>query len=232
MIETVRSRRHRREVVVVDPILDALPFLVVWVDTDLHVVGANIAAGGALSGPTGGLIGRKLGDLFGIHSLIAALAARSATEGVRHAGTEVSLEGPGFSLGYFDLTIAPTDEPLGAVLIFSPKTAPRSDRMGRSAPPIARTLAHEIRNPLAGIRAAAQLIGKTGDAGTLALTHLICAETDRIKRLTDRVDALDELEAPRLAELNIHEAMDRARSVVAMSFPGVTFDETDRKSVV
>ena len=82
-------------------------------------------------------------------------------------------------------------------------------------------LAHEIRNPLAGIRAAAQLIGKDADTSVRALTDMICAETDRIRRLTDRIDALDSLSPPRLQRVNVHEALDRARAVVAASFDAV-----------
>jgi two-component system nitrogen regulation sensor histidine kinase GlnL len=114
---------------------------------------------------------------------------------------------------------------MGAALTFVLRGVSRSDGAGRSAPPIARTLAHEIRNPLAGIRAAAQLIGKDANADARVLTDMICAEADRIRRLTDRLDALDDLAPPRMKLLNIHEAVGRAATVVAASFPAVRIDE-------
>lgn len=207
------------------PWLDALPLLVIAADAVGRVHFANVAAAEALAGRVGGLVGRRLADIFGPESLPASLARRATAERVALTHSDIQIDGPMFSLGRADVIVAPVDDPVGAVLTFVPRALLRGAPPTTIAPPIARTLAHEVRNPLAGIRAAAQLIGKGAPAETRVLTDLICAETDRIRRLTDRIDALDGLAPPQLALMNIHEALERAHAVIAASFPHVAVEE-------
>ncbi len=206
-------------------LLDALPVLVFGVDVVGRIGMVNVAAAETLTAAAGGLVGRRLGDVFGSESVIVATARRAATESIRLAQPDIALEGPTFSLGRTDLIATPLDDPAGAVLTFIIKASARSDSAARPASPMARTLAHEVRNPLAGIRAAAQLIGKDAGADTRVLTDMICGEADRIRRLTDRLDALDDLGPPRLLRVNVHEALGRTREVVAAMFQGVDFEE-------
>lgn len=209
-----------------DPLamLDALPAAVLGVDAAGRIHFANVAAAELLAAAAGGLIGRRLGDVFGPESIFAVQGRRVATEGVRVSQANVAIEGPTFSLDRADFHATPMDDPPGAVLSFVLRSSSRSDAVERVAPPIARTLAHEVRNPLAGIRAAAQLIGKGADRETRVLTDMICAETDRIRRLTDRIDALDTLAPPKLESINVHEALERAQTVVSTGFPGIAFE--------
>jgi two-component system nitrogen regulation sensor histidine kinase GlnL len=105
----------------------------------------------------------------------------------------------------------------------------RSPRM-RSAPPTtahsaARTLAHEVRNPLAGIRAAAQLIARSEDRDASGLAQLICDEVDRIGRLTDKIDPAASYEPPRLERFSVHEALGRVRRLIGSSAPGLMIRE-------
>lgn len=206
-------------------LLDALPVLVIGVDVAGRIGLVNVAAAETLTAAAGGLVGRRLSDVFGAESLIVSIARRAANEGIRLTQPDIALEGPTFSLGRADLIATPLDEPAGAVLTFILKASARSDTTARPASPMARTLAHEVRNPLAGIRAAAQLIGKDATADTRVLTDMICAESDRIRRLTDRLDALDDLGPPVLSRVNIHEALGRTRAVVAATFQGVDIEE-------
>src|SRR5690606_26680032 len=87
------------------------------------------------------------------------------------------------------------------------------------------TLAHEVRNPLAGIRAAAQLISRADDPDSAALAKLIVDEVDRVRRLTDRIDPLGAVDVPRFERFNIHEALDRVRKLVGSSAPSVMIRE-------
>lgn len=220
-MDTLMWPRTSRNAIDAHSLLDALPVLVIGVDVAGRIGFANVAAAEALTAAAGGLVGRRLGDVFGPESAITIIARRSAAEAIRLSQPDIPLEGTTFSIGHADLIAAPLDEPAGAVLTFILKASARSDIAARPAPPMARTLAHEIRNPLAGIRAAAQLLGKDADADARVLTDMICAEADRIRRLTDRLDALDDLGPPRLSRVNIHEVLGRARAVVAASFPGI-----------
>lgn len=206
-------------------LLDALPVLVIGVDVAGRIGLVNVAAAETLTAAAGGLVGRRLSDVFGPESIIASVALRAANEAIRLSQPDVALEGPTFSLGRADMIATPLDDPAGAVLTFILKASARSDTIARPASPMARTLAHEVRNPLAGIRAAAQLIGKDAGPDTRVLTDMICAESDRIRRLTDRLDALDDLGPPVLSRVNIHEALGRTRSVVAATFQGIDVEE-------
>src|SRR5262249_42669132 len=80
-------------------------------------------------------------------------------------------------------------------------------------------------NPLAGIRAAAQLIGRSGDAEAAALANLICEEVDRMRRLTDRIDPHETIAPPRFESFNIHQALERVRRLIASSAPDVMIRE-------
>ena len=83
-----------------------------------------------------------------------------------------------------------------------------------------RNLAHEIKNPLGGIRGAAQLL--EGELPELALreyTEVIIKEADRLQRLVDRLLA-PHRHARRLVSVNIHEVCERVRAVLSAEFPG------------
>ncbi|WP_269531798.1 nitrogen regulation protein NR(II) [Chitinimonas sp. BJYL2] len=81
-------------------------------------------------------------------------------------------------------------------------------------------LAHEIKNPLGGIRGAAQLLRKELDDPALCeYTQVITSEADRLQSLLDRL--LTPHRLPQLGELNIHEVLERVRSVVLAEFPNM-----------
>jgi two-component system nitrogen regulation sensor histidine kinase GlnL len=85
----------------------------------------------------------------------------------------------------------------------------------RSVVGLGQMLAHEIKNPLAGIRGAAQLL-KTGAAAEDApLAQLIVDETERIRRLVDRMEAFSDEALPQRTAVNIHEVLDRVRALAA-----------------
>ena len=92
--------------------------------------------------------------------------------------------------------------------------------LAQSHKELVRNLAHEIRNPLGGIRGAAQLLQmELADRGELAeFTDVIVREADRLKALVDRL--LDPHRRPRLvADVNIHELLERVRTLVLSEFP-------------
>jgi two-component system nitrogen regulation sensor histidine kinase GlnL len=79
-------------------------------------------------------------------------------------------------------------------------------------------MAHEIKNPLAGIRGAAQLLEETLSPEDRTLALLIRDEADRIRGLIDRMEAFGDPMAPTRLPVNIHEVLDRVRQVAATSF--------------
>ncbi len=88
----------------------------------------------------------------------------------------------------------------------------------RSVSGMAAVLAHEIKNPLSGIRGAAQLLEQNLSDEDRVLTQLICSETDRIKNLVDRMEVFGD-ERPLAKEpLNIHDILDHVRRLAETGF--------------
>ncbi|MGE0595105.1 MAG: nitrogen regulation protein NR(II) [Hyphomonadaceae bacterium] len=204
--------------------LEALPSPVLGVDSGERIRFVNAAAADLLAGVGRGLLGRRLDDVFGADAPLVALTRRALREGERVAEAEVPLSGPGFSLGRAIVAAAPVGDGGHVALVLSQPPRARTQAPAHTNT-AARTLAHEVRNPLAGIRAAAQLIARGGDAETAELTQLICDEVDRMHRLTERIDPLGALEPPRFARFNIHEALGRVRQLLASSAPNVLMRE-------
>jgi len=94
----------------------------------------------------------------------------------------------------------------------------QSYRAARSAIGMAEMLAHEIKNPLAGIAGSAQLLSMGLAGEDLELTHLIVEETRRIVKLLDQVEQFGNIQAPRLRPVNIHDVLDRARQSASVGF--------------
>ncbi len=111
------------------------------------------------------------------------------------------------------------------LLLISPRDI--ADRLGRSmhvtssarsAIGMAEMLAHEIKNPLAGITGAAQLLSMGLGAEDRELTDLIVEETRRIVKLLEQVEQFGNLRPPDLRAVNIHDALDRARKSALVGF--------------
>ena len=96
----------------------------------------------------------------------------------------------------------------------------------RSVSGMAAVLAHEIKNPLSGIRGAAQLLEQNLTDDDRALTQLICSETDRIRNLVDRMEVFGD-ERPLAKEpVNIHDVLDHVRRLCETGFGrGIRFIE-------
>lgn len=205
--------------------LEALPAPVIGLDSGERIRFVNAAAADLLAGVGRGLLGRRLDEIFGSDAPLVSLARRALAGPSGVAESDLPLAGPGFALGRAAVAAGPVGEH-GYVALVLTRLA-----RGRQAPPAAgvnsaaRTLAHEVRNPLAGIRAAAQLIARAQDADSAALAKLICDEVDRISRLTDRIDPMGALEPPRFDRFNVHEALDRVRKLIGSSAPDVMIRE-------
>lgn len=90
----------------------------------------------------------------------------------------------------------------------------------RSAAGVAQALAHEIKNPLSGIRGAAQLLASAdvSDDERHELTSLIVTEVDRIAKLVDRLESFSDTRPMKLRPENIHELLGHVRRVAVQGF--------------
>jgi two-component system, NtrC family, nitrogen regulation sensor histidine kinase GlnL len=205
--------------------LEALPVACLGVDPEERIRIVNMAATDLFAGMGRGLLGRRLADVFGADAPIPNLVRRARRAMADVAESEVALAGPGFTLGRASVAVAPVGEAGHMAIVFHRLGRPRSAAHGAQLNVAGRTLAHEVRNPLAGIRAAAQLIARSDDTDVSGLAALICAEVDRIHRLTDRIDPFGAIDAPRFEPFNIHEALERVRKIVGPSAPDLMIRE-------
>jgi two-component system nitrogen regulation sensor histidine kinase GlnL len=119
-----------------------------------------------------------------------------------------------------DLYVAPVVELPGSVVVmFQERSmADKIDRQmthrgaARSVSGLAAMLAHEIKNPLSGIRGAAQLLESSPPTKTVALTRLITEETDRIVALVDRMEVFSDERPIDRYPVNIHVVLDRVKA--------------------
>ena len=201
--------------------LGAEPALIL--DADGFLVAANEAAE-ALFGQNLSLLARgSFASALPPGSVLGSLIARCLEEDrpVRERALEVALPGhPGLSA---DAAAAPLGEGAVLVTLRVRQALTGSDSAGdvaglRSVVGLGRMLAHEIKNPLAGIRGAAQLLRDGAAPADLQFAELIIEETERIRRLVDRMEAFSENSAPPRSAVNIHRVLDR---VVALAANGV-----------
>jgi two-component system nitrogen regulation sensor histidine kinase GlnL len=150
-------------------------------------------------------------------SSLASLIERAIAEDnfVRERGLEIHL----FNHPPFHADGAATPMGDGSLLLSlhlrgAHLTADRADTAGlRSVVGLGRMLAHEIKNPLAGIRGAAQLLRGAARSEDVPLAQLIVDETDRIHRLVDRMEAFSDEAKPVRDPVNIHVVLDRVRAL-------------------
>jgi two-component system, NtrC family, nitrogen regulation sensor histidine kinase GlnL len=125
-----------------------------------------------------------------------------------------------------DIYVAPVMTPPGSVVVvFQERSmADKIDRQlthraaARSVSGLASMLAHEIKNPLSGIRGAAQLLESSVDEEDRALTRLICDETDRIVSLVDRMEVFSDERPVDRVPVNIHTVLDRVKAIALAGF--------------
>ncbi|MFC3167549.1 two-component system sensor histidine kinase NtrB [Paracoccus fontiphilus] len=88
----------------------------------------------------------------------------------------------------------------------------------RSAIGMAEMLAHEIKNPLAGIRGAAQLIGMNASREDREMAEMIVSESKRIVSLLEQVERFGDTSAPNLRAINVHDVLEKVRRSAAVGF--------------
>jgi two-component system, NtrC family, nitrogen regulation sensor histidine kinase GlnL len=210
-----------------EALLGALPHPLLVIGQDLHIEYANTAAEDFFQMSAGVLCRRALTEIVPFGSPLIALV-----EQVQRNDTTVNEYG--VDLGSFrfdapklvDLYGGPLPDAPGRVLIMLQQRsmAQMIERQfthrgaARSVSGLAAVLAHEIKNPLSGIRGAAQLLESERTDSDRTLTQLICTESDRICKLVDRMDIFGD-ERPLLREpVNIHDVLDHVKQIAINGF--------------
>jgi two-component system nitrogen regulation sensor histidine kinase GlnL len=196
---------------------DAWPEAAFILDPYERVCAANEAAEQLLGRALGGR-----GSLAGIipeGSALRSLIGRCLAEDAAVRAREIEIPLPGGGRILADAAATPLGD--GATLVTlhaRPQIGPEraADQRGlQSVMGLGQMLAHEVKNPLAGIRGAAQLLRSAASAEDIPLAQLIVDETDRIRRLVDRMEALTEHVPLERSAVNIHQVLDRVRALAA-----------------
>jgi len=124
------------------------------------------------------------------------------------------------------LTAYPTEAGFG-LSIWPTTPQPRETKIGgQVVSGMGRMIAHELKNPLAGIKGAAQLLRDDVETEEgQSLIDLIGSEIDRIRRLADRMETLGDQNPANEERVNIHEILRRARRVIQSANPKLVFTE-------
>ncbi|MDX2259065.1 MAG: ATP-binding protein [Hyphomicrobiaceae bacterium] len=217
---------HRRHIEH-DILLGALPHPILVLGEDDGFIYANAAAEAFLSTSLAMLRRVRLIDVVAFGCPLLALAAQIRDTGSTVNEYGVDIMSPRFaSPKLVDVYGGPLPEQPGRiVLMLQQRTmAQMIERQlthraaARSVSGMAAVLAHEIKNPLSGIRGAAQLLEPALSDEDRALAQLICAETDRIRNLVDRMEVFgDERPIPK-EPVNIHDVLDHVRRLAESGF--------------
>jgi len=210
-----------------DAVLNALPHPVIVVSSDGKVVDANVAAEAFFEVSVALLRRNLLRDLVPFGSPLLTLIEQVRRRGAAVNEYKVDLgtpRNPGDRL--VDLFVAPLPErPDYVVVMLQERSiADKMDRQlthrgaARSVSALAAMLAHEIKNPLSGIRGAAQLLEQSVEDDDRTLTRLICDEADRIVKLVDRMEVFTDERPIEREPINIHVVLDHVKRLAQSGF--------------
>jgi len=206
-------------------VLEALPVPILVIDQENHFRHVNHAAEQFLGISAASLALLRLDELIpGDNPLFLLIDQVRHTEATV-ADHDLSLESPRIQKRGITVQGSPMPEEPGSVLlVIHDVSAARSlDRQlavrgaARSVTGMASILAHEVKNPLSGIRGAAQLLEDSVGPADRELAVLIRDEADRIRALVDRMEAFNEKPIARTS-VNIHRVLEHVRKLAQSGF--------------
>lgn len=225
------ARRFWRPVraVTFDPtvVLAALPDAVLVVGPGDEIVYVNPAAEIFFDAGAPVLCGSGAQELVPADSPLLAILGQARRTGASVSEEGVTIGTPRIGAHFVTLQASPLSEGEDMVVltIHERSIARKIDRQlvhrgaARSVSAMAAMLAHEVKNPLSGIRGAAQLLEQSAtNPKDRELTSLICDETDRIRKLVDRMEVFSDARPIERAAVNIHQVLEHVRKVAQTGF--------------
>ncbi len=207
-------------------VLNQLATAVIQLDTALHVLEANSAAESLTATSVSKLRGLPLSRLF-THSDKFVASVRAAASSMRSfTERDLLLSRPNLETLRVDCTVSPCLTTAGGTptLVLEVASTERQQRIqaeenkllqNQISTALMRGLAHEVKNPLGGIRGAAQLLERElSDPQHHEYTQIIIGEADRLRKLVDRMLGPRGQLTP--STFNIHEVLEHVRHVVAI----------------
>ncbi len=211
--------------------LDLLATAIVIVDRELVVRYANPAAENLFELSSKSLVGNTITETFEHDRVLGGAIDYARTNNCSYTEHDLKIGVPGHAKLHLSCTLSPIEIESwvagwqGLLLEFRHieqqiKIA-REERLhdqSQANRELIRNLAHEIKNPLGGIRGAAQLLDHELERpGLHEYTQVIMKEADRLQSLMDRL--LTPHRLPQPAPLNIHEVLERVRSLILAEYP-------------
>lgn len=208
-------------------VLDTIRHPVIMVGPDGHITFANSEAEDFFRSSATSLARNTLDHYIPFGSPLIALVDQVRERRSPYNEYRVDISSP--RLGperVVDLYVAPVPEMPGSVVVmFQERSmADKIERQmthrgaARSVTGLAAMLAHEIKNPLSGIRGAAQLLETVVSDADRALTQLITEETDRIVSLVDRMEVFSDERPIDRYPVNIHVVLDHVKAIATNGF--------------
>jgi len=223
--QPLKAALHRDQGYTAIAMLNALPNPVLLVAGDGRIMHVNHAAEPFFATGAVHLCQMRLAEVLPFGSPLLDLVSQVRESAVSMSEYDLDVGTPKAGARTVNATVSPIADLPGSVLLFLQETsiANKMDRQllyrgaARSVAGMAAILAHEVKNPLSGIRGAAQLLEQGAEGGDRELTRLICDEADRIVALVDRMEMFSDKPIER-AGVNIHEVLERARRVAENGF--------------
>ncbi|WP_417727621.1 two-component system sensor histidine kinase NtrB [Roseovarius sp.] len=209
-----------------DAIWTSLPVPALLLDPEDRIAGINPAAEGFMMSSSRALVGQPVWDKLAVNAPLEEAFERARLNGAPLFVNDVDVGTGERAPMQCNLQVAPlAGSPGYMIVLISPREL--AGRMvqnssvkaaAKSAIGMAEMLAHEIKNPLAGITGAAQLLSMTLGPEDLELTDLIVSESRRIVSLLERVEQFGNISAPDMRPVNLHDVLDRARRSAMLGF--------------
>ena len=218
-------------------ILDHLNTSILLVDRGKIVQYLNVAAETLLGLSRNQIIGRSINDLLRNAGELSAIVDRAFDTWQPYARRELSVRPVNANEdSIIDCSVSPfEDEATGSAVLIEISDATQHQRISRETALLnqvggsrlmIRQLAHEIKNPLGGLRGAAQLLERQlSDAGMREYTSIIISEADRLKALVDSL--LGPGHTPHKEMINIHELIQHVRQLLIADAPDSITVERD-----
>jgi two-component system nitrogen regulation sensor histidine kinase GlnL len=209
-----------------DQVLNALSTVVAVVDRQMAIVYVNAAGEHFFQNSARTLKGQRLEQFLPADSPIFALIRQARDGNQTVAEYHVDLSSPRVGQHMVNLQAAPLPEWQDGVVVSMQErsVAAKIDRQlthrgaARSVSAMAAMLAHEVKNPMAGIRGAAQLLESSVLGEDRRLTRLIQDEADRVCGLVDRMEVFSASVPLDREPVNIHEVLGRVLTLAESSF--------------
>lgn len=206
-------------------ILSALPVAVVALDATGRFLFANHAAEQFFVTSAVQLVGLRLADFVPAEGILFQMIHQVRNDGVTIDAHDLALESPRLARRNANVQVAPLPEVAGGVVLGLEVTvaARSSDERSPASPErrgiagMAAVLAHEVKNPLSGIRGAAQLLEASSAPQDRELAILIRDEADRIRALIERMELLGR-EPVGCGPVNIHRVLEHVRRLAKSGF--------------